>query len=72
MRLDQRIPTFSRTLHDAGYRTARKWQMGDDDRVQPGYDYWAARIGTGDYWIATAHGRASRDTSSKTDSLLDV
>jgi N-acetylglucosamine-6-sulfatase len=51
-RLDQRIPTFPRTLHDAGYRTAHigKWQMGDDDRVQPGYDYWAAQIGTGEYW----------------------
>jgi hypothetical protein len=24
--------------------------MGDDDRVQPGYDYWAAQIGTGEYW----------------------
>ena len=52
MRLNQSIPTFPRTLHDAGYRTAHigKWQMGDDDRVQPGYDYWAAQIGTGDYW----------------------
>lgn len=51
-RLDQRIPTLPRTLHDAGYRTAHigKWHMGNDDRVQPGYDYWAAQIGTGEYW----------------------
>jgi N-acetylglucosamine-6-sulfatase len=74
-RLDQGIPTWPRTLHAAGYRTAHigKWQMGDDDRVQPGYDYWAAQIGTGDYWNPTKNinGRMTGLKGYDTDIVTD-
>ncbi|NWF84660.1 MAG: sulfatase-like hydrolase/transferase [Bryobacteraceae bacterium] len=50
-RWNQEIPTLQRLLHDAGYTTAHigKWHMDGDDRVQPGYDYWAAQINQGQY-----------------------
>ncbi|MGH9719583.1 MAG: sulfatase family protein [Bryobacteraceae bacterium] len=50
-RWNQDLPTLPRTLHDAGYRTAHigKFHMDGDDRVQPGYDYWAAQVGQGSY-----------------------
>ncbi len=50
-RWNQELPTLPRTLHDAGYRTAHigKFHMDNDDRVQPGYDYWAAQINQGSY-----------------------
>jgi arylsulfatase A-like enzyme len=51
IRWNQELPTLPRTLHDAGYRTAHigKFHMDGDDRVQPGYDYWAAQINQGTY-----------------------
>ena len=38
-------------LHANGWRTAHigKFHMDGDDRVQPGYDYWAAQIAQGQY-----------------------
>lgn len=50
-RWNQDVPTLPRLLHDAGYTTAHigKWHMDGDDRVQPGYDYWAAQIAQGQY-----------------------
>ncbi|MBI3697516.1 MAG: sulfatase [Acidobacteria bacterium] len=51
IRFNQQLATLPRTLHDAGYRTAHigKFHMDGDDRVQPGYDYWAAQVGQGSY-----------------------
>ncbi len=51
IRWNQDIPTLPMLLHQAGYRTAHigKWHMDNDDRVQPGYDYWAAQINQGSY-----------------------
>jgi arylsulfatase A-like enzyme len=51
IRWNQELQTLPRLLHEAGYRTAHigKWHMDRDDRVQPGYDYWAAQVGQGDY-----------------------
>ncbi len=50
-RWNQELQTLPRILHDNGYRTAHmgKFHMDGDDRVQPGYDYWAAQIGQGQY-----------------------
>ncbi|HET8549994.1 MAG TPA: sulfatase [Bryobacteraceae bacterium] len=51
IRWNQELPTLPRLLHEAGYRTAHigKFHMDNDDRVQPGYDYWAAQINQGSY-----------------------
>ncbi len=51
IRWNQELPTLPRTLQAAGYRTAHigKFHMDGDDRVQPGYDYWAAQINQGSY-----------------------
>ena len=51
IRWDQSLDTLPRTLQAAGYRTAHigKFHMDSDDRVQPGYDYWAAQINQGSY-----------------------
>lgn len=51
IRLSQDLPTLPRLLHDAGFATAHigKWHMDGEDRVQSGYDYWAAQIGQGSY-----------------------
>lgn len=51
IRWNQQLPTVVTALHEAGYRTAHigKWHMDGDDRVQPGYDYWAAQVGQGQY-----------------------
>lgn len=50
-RWNQQLITLPRVLHDSGYRTAHmgKYHMDGDDRVQPGYDYWAAQVGQGQY-----------------------
>jgi len=50
-RWNQQLPTVMTALHEAGYRTAHigKFHMDGDDRVQPGYDYWAAQINQGQY-----------------------
>ncbi|MFB3827081.1 MAG: sulfatase [Bryobacteraceae bacterium] len=50
-RWNQATPTLPLLLHEAGWRTAHigKFHMDNDDRVQPGYDYWAAQIGQGQY-----------------------
>ncbi|MEK7406112.1 MAG: sulfatase [Acidobacteriota bacterium] len=51
IRWNQELQSLPRLLHDAGYRTAHigKFHMDGDDRVQPGYDYWAAQIAQGAY-----------------------
>ncbi len=51
IRWNQQHATLPRTLQNAGYRTAHigKFHMDGDDRVQPGYDYWAAQIAQGSY-----------------------
>jgi arylsulfatase A-like enzyme len=50
-RWNQELQTLPRVLHASGYRTAHigKFHMDGDDRVQPGYDYWAAQIAQGQY-----------------------
>jgi N-acetylglucosamine-6-sulfatase len=50
-RWNQQLPTVVTALHEAGYRTAHigKFHMDGDDRLQPGYDYWAAQVGQGQY-----------------------
>ena len=50
-RWDPSVPVLPGLLHEAGWRTAHigKWQMDGDDRVQPGYGYWAAQAGQGQY-----------------------
>lgn len=50
-RWNQEMHTLPRLLQANGWRTAHigKWHMDGDDRVQPGYDYWAAQIGQGQY-----------------------
>jgi len=51
IRWNQQLATLPTTLHDAGYRTAHigKFHMDNDDRVQPGYDYWSAQVNQGQY-----------------------
>jgi len=51
IRWNQQLPTVVTALHEAGYRTAHigKFHMDGDDRLQPGYDYWAAQVGQGQY-----------------------
>ena len=51
IRWNQELPTLPRALHESGYRTAHigKFHMDGDDRLQPGYDYWAAQINQGQY-----------------------
>ncbi len=51
IRWNQELPSLPRLLHDAGYTTAHigKFHMDGDDRVQPGYDYWAAQVAQGSY-----------------------
>jgi N-acetylglucosamine-6-sulfatase len=51
IRFNQELQTLPRLLHDSGWRTAHigKWHMDGDDRLQPGYDYWAAQVGQGQY-----------------------
>ncbi|MBI4876273.1 MAG: sulfatase [Acidobacteria bacterium] len=50
-RWNQELQTLPGVLHANGYRTAHigKFHMDGDDRVQPGYDYWAAQIAQGQY-----------------------
>ncbi|MBI3209168.1 MAG: sulfatase [Candidatus Solibacter usitatus] len=51
IRWNQQLQTLPGVLHQNGYRTAHmgKFHMDGDDRVQPGYDYWAAQVGQGQY-----------------------
>ena len=51
IRWNQELMTLPRALHASGYRTAHigKFHMDGDDRVQPGYDYWAAQVAQGQY-----------------------
>ncbi len=48
---NQELQTLPRVLQANGWRTAHigKFHMDSDDRVQPGYDYWAAQVGQGSY-----------------------
>jgi N-acetylglucosamine-6-sulfatase len=50
-RWNQSLETWPRVLQRNGWRTAHigKFHMDSDDRVQPGYDYWAAQSGQGEY-----------------------
>ena len=50
-RWNQDLQTLPGVLHANGWRTAHigKFHMDGDDRVQPGYDYWAAQIAQGTY-----------------------
>src|SRR5205807_408175 len=51
IRWNQQLQTLPRILQSNGWRTAHigKFHMDGDDRVQPGYDYWAAQVGQGSY-----------------------
>jgi N-acetylglucosamine-6-sulfatase len=51
IRWDQQLQTLPALLKSNGWRTAHigKFHMDNDDRVQPGYDYWAAQINQGQY-----------------------
>jgi N-acetylglucosamine-6-sulfatase len=51
LRWNQQLQTLPRLLQANGWRTAHigKFHMDGDDRVQPGYDYWAAQVGQGQY-----------------------
>jgi N-acetylglucosamine-6-sulfatase len=51
IRWNQELQTLPGVLHANGWRTAHigKFHMDGDDRVQPGYDYWAAQIAQGQY-----------------------
>jgi N-acetylglucosamine-6-sulfatase len=51
LRWNQELQTMPRLLQAAGYRTAHigKFHMDQDDRMHPGYDYWAAQIAQGQY-----------------------
>jgi N-acetylglucosamine-6-sulfatase len=51
LRWNQETPTLPLALQGAGYRTGYigKFHMDNDDRVQPGFDYWASQINQGQY-----------------------
>ncbi len=51
IRWNQELQTLPRLLHENGWRTAHigKFHMDNDDRMHPGYDYWAAQINQGQY-----------------------
>ena len=51
IRWNQELQTLPRLLQANGWRTAHigKFHMDSDDRLHPGYDYWAAQIGQGSY-----------------------
>ncbi len=51
IRWNQEMQTLPGVLHANGWRTAHigKFHMDGDDRVQPGYDYWAAQVAQGTY-----------------------
>ncbi len=79
IRWNQELQTLPRLLHDAGYATAHigKFHMDGDDRMHPGYDYWAAQVNQGAYvnprkningrWVDME----GYDTTIVTDQALD-
>ena len=50
-RWNQELQTLPRLLHENGWRTAHigKFHMDQDDRMHPGYDYWATQVAQGQY-----------------------
>ena len=50
-RWNEELQTLPRVLQANGWRTAHigKFHMDGDDRVHPGYDYYAAQVGQGQY-----------------------
>lgn len=49
----EKMPSFPRRLHDAGYETAYigKWHMGENnDEKRPGFDYFVTHKGQGQYY----------------------
>jgi N-acetylglucosamine-6-sulfatase len=71
------IRFFPQDLQAAGYETALigKWHMGhDSDQPRPGFDYWAAFRGQGDYTDPTLNVNGQRRACSgyNTDVLTDV
>ncbi len=71
--LSQRLITFPRLLHDAGYETAfiGKWHMGTDDSPRPGFDHWVSFKGQGTYHNPTLNvdGKELRVNGYMTDIL---
>ena len=51
IRWNPATPTLPGLLHDTGYQTAYigKFHMDGNDRVQPGFDYWASQVAQGQY-----------------------
>src|SRR5438105_4485130 len=47
--MSHRLPNYHLALQSLGYETAHlgKWDMGNDGRPRPGYDYWVAYDGHG-------------------------
>jgi choline-sulfatase len=69
-------PTFSETLANAGYKVglSGKWHMGDDDKMQAGFSYWATVPGGGGTFrdaTFVKNGERVKTTGMKTDKVGD-
>jgi len=75
------LPSFPRVLQEQGYETAYigKWHMGEQsDDPRPGFDYWAAHKGQGDYYdtefniVETMESRQGGSVSRVSDGRREV